>query len=177
MLETKLSRHLVNSLQNQIVFTLPYRLLKKLHYAFNHSHLTFGLPVWSATPNSNLSKLQKIQNKAIRLLAGVTWRDHASPLYAQSNILSMDKLVLPVLASFIHKYHLKKLRKNFDNIFTLVSSIYSRLEMGFRGFAQVRANPFLECQDNQRTHSCFFYRHYTFMKEPVASTIQKRTCS
>ena len=28
--------------------------------------------------------------------------------------------------------------------------------MGFRGFARVRANPFLECQDNQRTRSCFF---------------------
>ena len=27
--------------------------------------------------------------------------------------------------------------------------------MGFRGFAQVRANPFLECRDNQRTRSCF----------------------
>ena len=28
--------------------------------------------------------------------------------------------------------------------------------MGFRGFARVRANPFLECQDNQRTRSYFF---------------------
>ena len=27
--------------------------------------------------------------------------------------------------------------------------------MGFRGFARVRANPFLECRDNQRTGSCF----------------------
>ena len=27
--------------------------------------------------------------------------------------------------------------------------------MGFMGFARVRANPFLECRDNQRTRSCF----------------------
>ena len=27
--------------------------------------------------------------------------------------------------------------------------------MGFRGFARVWANPFLECRDNQRTRSCF----------------------
>ena len=88
--------------------------------------MTFGLLVWSVTPKSNLLKLQRIQNKAIRLLAGAAWRDHVSPLYAQLNILSLDKLVLLVLASFMHKYHLKKLPKNFDNIFTLVSSIYSR---------------------------------------------------
>ena len=30
-----------------------------------------------------------------------------------------------------------------------------RAVMGFRGFARVRANPFLECHDNQRTRSCF----------------------
>ena len=68
----------------------------------------------------------KIQNKVIRLLAGAASRDHASPLYAQLYILSLGKLVLLVLASFMHKYHLKKLPKMFDNIFTLVSSIYSR---------------------------------------------------
>ena len=37
------------------------------------------------------------------------------------------------------------------------------------GIQGVRANPILECQDNQRTRSCFFYRHYTFMKKPVVS--------
>ena len=124
MLETKLSR-LLGVLYKTKSF-LPNHILKKLYYAFIHSHLTFGLLVWSATSKSNLSKLQRIQTKAIRLLAEAAWRDHASPLYAQLNILSLDKLVLLVLASFMHKYHLKKLPKIFDNIFTLVSSIYSR---------------------------------------------------
>ena len=124
MLETKLPR-LLGVLYKTKSF-LPNHILKKLYYAFIHSHLTFGLLVWSATPKSNLSKLQRIQNKAIPLLAGAASRDHASPLYAQLNILSLDKLVLLVLSSFMHKYHLKKLPKIFDNIFTLVSSIYSR---------------------------------------------------
>ena len=124
MLETKLSR-LLGVLYKTKPFLLNH-ILKKLYYAFIHSPLTFGLLVWSATPKSNLSKLQRIQNKAIRSLAGAAWRDHAFPLYAQLNILSLDKLVLLVLASFMHKYHLKKLPKIFDNIFTLVSSIYSR---------------------------------------------------
>ena len=113
MLETKLSR-LLGVFYKTKSF-LPNHVLKKLYYAFIHSHLTFGLLVWSATPKSNLSKLQRIQNKAICLLAGAAWRDHASPLYAQLNLLSLDKLVLLVLASFMHKYHLKKLPKIFDN--------------------------------------------------------------
>ena len=46
--------------------------------------------------------------------------------------------------------------------------------MGFRGFARVRANPFLECRDNRRTRSCFCYRPLTIaangffeMRKPV----------
>ena len=54
--------------------------------------------------------------------------------------------------------------------------------MGFKGFARVRANPFLECRDNQQTRSCFFVidvRH-GFLKSGnllLVSSIQKRTCS
>ena len=116
MLETKLS-HLLGNLYKTKSF-LPNHIRKKLYYVFIHSHLTFGLLVWSATPKSNLSKLQRIQNKAICLLAGAAWRDHAFALYAQLNVLSLDKLVLLVLASFMHKYHLKKIPKIFENTFT-----------------------------------------------------------
>ena len=124
LLETKLSR--LFAVLHKTKSFLPNHIRKKLYYAFIHSNLIFGLPVWSTTRKSNLSKMQRIQNKAIPLLAGAAWRDYASPLYAQLNILSLDELVLLVLASFMHKNHLKNLTKIFDNTFTLVSSIYSR---------------------------------------------------
>ena len=47
---------------------LPEYILKKLHYAFIHSHLNFGLIIWSATPKSNHLKLESMQSKAIRIL-------------------------------------------------------------------------------------------------------------
>ena len=36
-----------------------------------------------------------------------------------------------------------------------VTNIVLRTVMGFREFARVRANPFLERRDNQRNRSCF----------------------
>ena len=98
MLETKLSR-LLGVLYKTKSFLLNH-ILKKLYYAFIHSHWTFGLLVWSLTPKSNLSKLQRIQNKAIRLLTGAAWRDHALPLFAQFNILSLDKTSFTCLSKF-----------------------------------------------------------------------------
>ena len=104
-LESKLSRSL------GIVFKtksfLPKNILKKLYYAFIHYHLNFGLIICSTTPKLNLLKLRSIQSKAIRILAGAVWYEHAPPLYVKLNILSLDKLILYALAKFTHKYYLK----------------------------------------------------------------------
>ena len=123
LLESKLSRSLGFLFKTKSF--LPKDILKKLYYAFIHSHLNFGLIIWSATPKSNLLKLRSIQSKAIRVLAGADWYEHASPLYVKLNILSLDKLILYALAKFMHKYYLKCLPSSFNNYFTLVPSIHS----------------------------------------------------
>ena len=123
LLESKLSRSLGILFKTKSF--LPKDILKKLYYAFIHSHLNFGLIIWSATPKSNLLKLRSIQSKAIRVLAGANWYEHASPLYVKLNIFSLDKLILYALAKFMHKYYLKCLPSSFNNYFTLVSSIHS----------------------------------------------------
>ena len=66
-LECKLSRCL-GILNKTKSFSLK-DILKKLYYAFMHSHFNIGLIIWSATPKTNLVKLQSIQSKAIRILA------------------------------------------------------------------------------------------------------------
>jgi len=80
-----------------------------LYYAFIYSHLTFGVLIWGATPKTYLQKLQWIQNKAVRLLAGANWQDHTPPIYTQLNILNLDKLANYTTAKFMHRYYLKKI--------------------------------------------------------------------
>ena len=82
--------------------------------------------IWSATHTSNLTKLIRIQSKVIRLLAGADWMTHAPPLYSRLNVLCLNKLTTHVIAKFMHKHYLGKLPKNFNDYFTLVSSVHSR---------------------------------------------------
>ena len=77
-------------------------------------------------PKPIFTKLIKIQNEAIRLLAGTDWKTRASPLYSKLNILSLNKLTTHMIAKFTHKHNLQKLPKNFNDYFTLVSSMHSR---------------------------------------------------
>ena len=122
LLENKLSRSVGISHKTKS-FYQTY-ILRKLCYAFIHTQLNFGLLIWSATPKSNLTKVIRIQNKAIRLLAGADWKTHAPSLYSKLNILSLNKLTTHVIAKFMRKHYLGKLPKNFNDYFTLVSSVH-----------------------------------------------------
>ena len=101
------------------------KILLTSDHVFMHSHFNFGLIIWSVTPKSNLLQLQSIQSKAIRILAGAAWHEHASPLYIQLNILTLNKLISYALAKLMNKYYLKCLPSSFNNYFTLISSIHS----------------------------------------------------
>ena len=139
MLECKFSRN-VRILFKLKSFPLKYTL-SKIYYAFIHSYLTYSLIIWAAIPASNLSKLCRIQNKALRVISGTGWREHAPPLYAIQKILPLSKLVtysvaislftnlqirsfpqllitfLPSLRKFIHL--ILEVRLNQTNIFFL----------------------------------------------------------
>ena len=132
MLESKLSRYV--GILFKLKSFLPKYILSKIYYAFIHSYLNYGLIIWGATPASNLSKLCRIQNKALRVITGTGWREHAPPLYATQKILQLSKLITYSVAKFMHKFTNKKLPATFNHFFTAVAKIHSRYR-GKRGKA------------------------------------------
>ena len=66
--------------------------LLKLYYAFIHPHLLYGLSIWGCTHKSYLSKLQTLQNKAVKIIGGGKYMDHATPFYSKLKILKIPEL-------------------------------------------------------------------------------------
>ena len=124
MLESKLSRYV--GILFKLKSFLPKYILSKIYYAFIHSYLNYGLIIWGATPAFNLFKLCRIQNKALRVITGTGWREHAPPLYATQKILQLSKLITYSVAKFMHKFTNKKLPATFNHFFTAVAKIHSR---------------------------------------------------
>ena len=115
MLESKLTRS-VGTIFKLKSF-LPKYKLSKIYYAFIHSYLNYGLIIWGATPVSNLSKLCRIQSKALRVILRTGWREHAPRLYATQKILQLSKLITYSVAKFMHKFTNKKLPATFNHFF------------------------------------------------------------
>jgi len=62
---------------------LPQKPLLKLYYSLIHHHLLYSLVAWGLTFPSYLTKLSSLQNNAIKLIDGRTYRDDATPYYLE----------------------------------------------------------------------------------------------
>ena len=77
-LETKIARAV--GILYKLKYLLPESAMLNFYYALVHSNLIYGILVWGNTFPSYLTKLSKLQNKAIRIVTGKNWNDSANPL-------------------------------------------------------------------------------------------------
>ena len=124
MLEYKVSIYVV--ILFKLKSFLPEYISSKIYYALIHLYLNYGLIIWGATPESNLSKFCRIQNKALLAIIGTDWREHVPPVYTIQKILLLSKLITYSVVKFMHKFTNRKLPATFNQFFTAVTKIHSR---------------------------------------------------
>ena len=73
----------------KVSYYLPFNTLITLYHALVHSQLLYALPIWASTYKTYLNKLEKLQNKALRIIFKTPLRDSITPLYCRSGILKL----------------------------------------------------------------------------------------
>ena len=79
----------------------PQRVQMSLYYSLIYSHLCYGVCVWGNADDTYLEKIRTIQNKAIRMISGADFNDHAPPLYKKLNLLNLDEILLSQYATLM----------------------------------------------------------------------------
>ena len=83
---------------------LPQDSLKRLYYAFVHPHLIYGIEVYGSARNSVLDKLNKLNNKILRILQNKKTRETpVKQLYRNYNTLPITELYKLHILTFVHK--------------------------------------------------------------------------
>ena len=75
-----------------------------MYYTIFHSYVQYGIIIWGLTFKSYLKKLNTLQSKAAKILAGGSWRERATPFYAKLKILIIQDMYLLELALFMFKF-------------------------------------------------------------------------
>ncbi|MFN9979891.1 MAG: RNA-directed DNA polymerase, partial [bacterium] len=87
-----------------------------LYYASIHSHLIYGIHIWSCTAESNLKQLILKQKMAIRTLCNSAYNAHTEPLFKKCAILPFLDLCEYFKVQFMQKFTQGFLPASFNEV-------------------------------------------------------------
>ena len=96
------------------------KVIRNLYNSFIQPHLDYGALVWGGCAQSHTNTIQVLQNNALRLMTFASnFKDHATPLFRQLNILKIKDNIVKRNKLFIHDYFNKRLPSDFKDFFIL----------------------------------------------------------
>ena len=123
-LENKLSRNV--GIIMKLKDFLPTPALLMLYYSIVYPHILYGIIIWGSTSTSHLNNLQLIQNKAVRAICSLNWREHVTPCFHRLKILKIKDVAKMEIAKFVHQSVNHSLPMYFQYYFHKVSMTHKR---------------------------------------------------
>jgi hypothetical protein len=102
---------------------LSEKSLKSLYYALVHSHLIYGINVWSCTSIANINTLTKLQKKSIRIITRSAYNSHTEPLFKATGILPLNYLISFFKILFMYDFKNNLLPVSFCNTWSTNASV------------------------------------------------------
>ena len=123
ILQNKLSRSL--GIMFKVKTFLPKYALPQLYHAMFNFHLLYCITIWTSTYSTYLNSIRILQNKVVKLLAGIDWRQSSSSAYKSLGILTLDDMIKIQTALFVHSHYNNKLPPDLQSYFTNVNACHS----------------------------------------------------
>ena len=99
---------------NFLKYILPTKCLIQIYYSIILPHLQYGVLAWGEYLN-DISKLEIVQKKAIRIINKSTYNEHTDHLFAKFKILRLKDIYKTQVANFIFKFKESNLPEYFEN--------------------------------------------------------------
>ncbi len=109
---------------NKVKQFLPKKTLYQLYISMIQPYMTYGILLWGNTNKAYLTKLHKLQKRAVRIISNRSYLSHTKPLFETLNILDIFQMYEKESNIFMYKYKNGLLPKSFDNMFTNFESIH-----------------------------------------------------
>jgi hypothetical protein len=91
ILSAKLGR--ANGMLAKIRHYVDEKTLHNVYYGIFSSVMNYGSQVWGQFANKSVKRIQKLQNKALRIINFANYRDPSTPIYFKSKILKLEDQV------------------------------------------------------------------------------------
>ena len=96
---------------------VPFRIRKLIYHSLFESHLHFGSIIYGASNPRNLSSIEIVQRKALRVLTRSKYNAHSDPLFRKHSILKLSDLIQLNQSIFVRQFKNGKLPDSFNDFF------------------------------------------------------------
>ena len=120
---SKLSKSI--GISSKLCYVLPSSTLHLLYFSLVHPHLLYGLPLWGSTFSSYLAKLQRLQNKAIRIISN-SFSSSITPQFHKLGILKIHDLYTYEISKLMHQHSKQLLPSGLLSCFNSLTAIHDR---------------------------------------------------
>ena len=122
-LATKLTR--ATGMLAKIRHFVSNNTLRSIYFGIFASLLSYGLQIWAQFPNQHIIRLQKIQNKAMKIINFSKYNDPVDPIYFKLNVLKINDQVTLQNILYVHNCLNNNIPKPLKNSFTLMTNSYA----------------------------------------------------
>ena len=101
------------------------KTLCTIYFALFHSYLNYGLTSWGLTTDTNLKKIETIQNKSIRAISGLKSFESCSNSYKELKLVKIKDMLYINIAKFVWDFENKSVPSCFLNFFQYAKTVHS----------------------------------------------------
>ena len=96
--------------------------IKSLYYSLFHSHMTYGCLTWGLASKSNISRIIKLQQHALRIISFSDYDAPTSDLFSLLKVLKLEDAIKLNLCFLMHDWYNNRLPKCFNKLFSYRAS-------------------------------------------------------
>ena len=95
---------------------LTQKSLQFIYYSLFHSHLIYGIQIWSCCTQNLINNIFKLQKKAVRIICNAKYNSHTESLFKQCKILPLPSLIEFFKLQFMQQYIRGHLPISFNDV-------------------------------------------------------------
>ena len=124
-LSKKLSR--ANGIISKLRHNAPRKVCLQVYYSIFYSHMMYGCNLWGLTSLKNLSKIEVLQRKCVRIIMFSDFDTPTNPLFIELKILKVSDLIKLQQLKLVYEYYNSLLPLDICQYFTPITDIHYNL--------------------------------------------------
>jgi hypothetical protein len=104
---------------------VPFQTLTKIYRSLIYPYLSYGSTVWGNATQKQLKKLLILQKRVLRLVHFAKNRDHAIPLFNNTNNFPISMLYVESVSKLMYDVTIELIPENISDLFIQTSNVHS----------------------------------------------------